>query len=156
MQYVYLIYLQSSFLINVTATDPVTSLSATMSYIVSLSHANRPPVWLPVPWMVTPALTSGLVGPPLLQYVSDSDFPLNIGENVVFAIISGNTGGTFAVSPASGQLFVADNSTAAFQFPGSATTPPTFNLTINVTDAGINGPRYSAITVITIEVRLLY
>lgn len=144
---------QPYFDINVTATDPVTSLSAKRSYRVSLSHANRPPSWMvPIPWMVTPALTSGLVGLPLLQYVSDDDFALNIGENASFAITAGNMDSTFAIQVATGQLFVLNNATAAFQYPGSVTTPPTFNLTIRVTDAGINGPRYSAQTNVTVQV----
>lgn len=131
---------QPSFVVNVTATDPVTSLSAARSYLVSLSHANRPPSWtLPIPEMVTPALTSGLVGPPLLQYVSDPDLLLSVGENETFSITGGNLGGTFAVVPTTGQLFVANNLSSNFQFG-----QPNFTLTVSVTDAGVNGPRYTA------------
>jgi hypothetical protein len=130
----------------------VTALSASRSYLVSLSHANRPPTWADsLPLMVTPALTSGLVGPPLLQFVDDADLALNIGENETFAIIAGNVGNTFAVSPLTGQIYVANNSTSAFQL-GS----PPFNLTISVTDGGINGPRYTAIANLSIQVRRLF
>lgn len=140
---------QPFFQVNVTATDPVTSRSAAMSYIVSLSHANRPPAWtLPIPEMVTPALTSGLVGPPLLQYVTDPDLLLSLGENETFAIVSGNLGGTFAVVPSTGQIFVANNLSSFFQFG-----QPNFTLTVSVTDAGINGPRYTALANVTIVVR---
>lgn len=130
-----------------TATDPVTSLSASLSYVVSLSHANRPPSWSAVPWLSAAALTSGTVGPPLLQYVVDLDLALNVGENETFAITGGNAGGTFGVQPGTGQLFIANNNTAAFQFG-----QPPFNLTVSVTDAGVNGPRYTATAVVTVQV----
>ena len=145
--------MQPSFVINVTVTDPVTTLSASLASLISLSHSNRPPVWAAsIPWMLTPALTSGLVGPPLLQYVSDPDFALGLGENATFAITAGNADTTFAVVPSTGQLYVLNNGTAAFQYPVSLPYVPTFNLTVSVTEKGINGPRYTAVTNITIQV----
>lgn len=141
-------HLQPSFVVSATATDTVTSLAASRAFTVSLSHVNRPPAWLTVPTLFAPALTSGTIGSPLLQYVTDPDIALNIGESETFAITAGNTGGTFAIAPLSGQIYVANNNTPAFQFQR-----PPFNLTISVTDAGIDGAAFTASTVVTIQVR---
>lgn len=53
----------------------------------------------------------------------------DIDDILTFAIVSGNTGGTFAINPLTGQITVADN-TLLTDF----STPPTFVLQVSVTD----------------------
>jgi len=72
-----------------------------------------------------------------------------VGENFTFAIAAGNTDTAFAVDTGTGQIFVANADANAFRF---ATGPRWFNLTVSVTDAGINGPRYTALTWVNITI----
>lgn len=82
---------------------------------------------------------------PLTTYVVDPDLGLGLGENETFSLgPAGNTGGVFGVTPA-GQLYVANPVHPDFNTLGA-----TFNLSLTVRDAGIDGPVYSASTVLPV------
>jgi hypothetical protein len=53
------------------------------------------------------------------------------GQTLTYTILSGNTGGTFAVAASTGQITVANNTLLDFE------TNPVFNLSVQVTDNGI-------------------
>lgn len=60
------------------------------------------------------------------------------GESLTFAIVGGNTPATFAIDAPTGRLSVVDTSRTA-----SLTS---FNLTVSVRDAGVDGPSFVAFT----------
>lgn len=105
-----------------------------------LPHSNRPPFWTRgVPPFFARASEFAQIGTPMSAFASDPDMPLNIGENLTYSIVSGNSGSTFDIDAASGQIFVRDDSTTAFRAPPAG--PGFFNLTIRVMDRGLsNGP----------------
>lgn len=134
--------------VSVSDTAPHTGLSAA-TVTVQLSHVNRPPVWRQIPTLFTSAARSASIGPPLTGFVDDPDTLLAVGESLSFAIIGGNTDSTLGIDPVNGQIYVANNATAAIQYNGGANA---FNLQVNVTDAGVDGPAGWAVTAIRIQV----
>ena len=135
--------LASSFLAN--------ARSLPTTYTVMLAHVNQPPVFnssLAAAYLLPTAVErkSGTVGSPLSLAVADPDLALGVGEALTFSILSGNVGGTFAIVPSSGQLFVADNASASFIYPN------VFALVVQVQDAGIDGPRYTATAAVNVTV----
>lgn len=141
---------KSTYQVNVTARQLDNALVATVPVTVMLTHVNRPPTWSAVPLMFAAQLTLADIGQPLMNYVLDPDRTVpGIQENFTFAIVSGNVDATFTISSTTGQISVLNRLATAFQFNGGVGT---FNLTINVRDAGINGPVYNASTVVSIRV----
>jgi len=129
---------------NVTVVDTVSSRSVVGKLTINLIHVNRPPSWGPIPFLYTPAKMSNNIGTQLSAYVKDPDIGLNIGEQLTFVLDPvGNTDTTFGINPNSGQLFVLDNNTASFVYPNGG-PGPNYTLTVNVTDKGIDGPKYTA------------
>ena len=140
--------------VTVRARD-INGLTVSAVWVILLNHVNRPPVWSRVPLMFAASLTSGTVGVPLATYVTDPDSGLGLGENLTYRIRpglgSGNTDGTFGVVLTTGQVFVANNATPSFAFPPGALAAPTYNITVEVSDAGVDGPVYTVATNITIQ-----
>lgn len=129
---------KSAFSVSVLVTD-AQGTQATVSIALSMSHSNRPPTWTPPATYYTAAATNTTsIGSPLSLYVSDLDLGV-VPEALTFSLSAvGNTGGTFAVDPSSGRLFVAALGSPSFNFPN------TFALTACVHDAGIDGPVYTS------------
>jgi putative intracellular protease/amidase len=65
------------------------------------------------------------------------------GQSLTYAIVGGNTGGAFAINPATGQISVAIHAALDFE------TTPAFSLTVEATDDG--QPALAASAVITIQ-----
>jgi hypothetical protein len=133
------------------ASSPANARSLPTTYTVMLAHVNQPPAFnasLASTYLAPTAVErkSGTVGSPLSLAVADPDLALGIGEALTFSILSGNTGNTFAIVPASGQLYVADNASATFIFPN------VFSLLVQVQDAGIDGPRFTATARVNVTV----
>jgi hypothetical protein len=126
----------------VTVTNLVDSTSTTSTLTIYLAHVNRPPTFTANPTFFAKASENATIGSPLLRYVADPDLALNVGENMTFTLLGGNTDGTFALNPVTGELSVAFAFANAFRAPPDG--PGWFNLTIGVTDAGKDGPAYSA------------
>jgi hypothetical protein len=99
--------------------------------------ANQPPAPSGGPFSVVEGSANGTV----VGTVSAND--PNPGQSHTFAILSGNTGGAFAIDSA-GAITVANS--AALDFA----TNPVFNLTVEVTDDGT--PPLSGSTVVTVHV----
>lgn len=115
--------------------DINTGRAALGTLAVSLQHSNRVPYWnwtLPQPTQFVTQQTGGPFGTPLSAYVVDLDLALNVGEVLTFAIVGGNSNGAFSIDPSTGRLSVVDTSKTV----GIAS----FNLTVSVRDAGIDGP----------------
>lgn len=134
--------------VAVSDTAPYTGVSYG-NIMIALTHVNRPPAWLTVPTLYAASSRSGFVGQPMSGFIDDPDTRLPVGERLTFAIAGGNTGGTMGIDAATGQIFVANNATSAIQYNSGASV---FNLQVNVTDAGIDGPPYWSVTTIRIEV----
>jgi hypothetical protein len=141
---------RSSFAANVTVTNIEDSTSTTVALTFLLAHINRPPRWLSPPSFYARASEAATVGSPLLGFVSDADVPLNIGENLTFALLAGNRDGTFALNALTGELAAVNATADAFRAP--PTGPGFFNLTVSVTDAGLDGPAYTAVTWVYVNV----
>lgn len=71
----------------------------------------------------------------------------NAGESLTFAIVGGNSNGAFSIDTSTGRLTVADES--------KTTGLVSFNLTIAVRDAGIDGPISWAYTGVNVTTTLL-
>lgn len=134
--------------VSVSDSAPHTGVSSAV-VTVQLSHVNRPPAWRTIATLYASSARSGNIGQPLSAFVDDPDTRLSVGERLTFAIVGGNTDATMGIDAATGQIFVADNATAAIQYNGGANS---FSLQVNVTDAGVDGPRYWAVTTIRIDV----
>lgn len=134
--------------VAVSDSAPHTGVSRAVM-TVQLSHVNRPPAWRAIATLYASSARSGNIGQPMNAFVDDPDTRLSVGERLTFAIVGGNTDATMGIDPSSGQIYVANNATAAIQYNGGANS---FSLQVNVTDAGIDGPRYWAVTTIRIDV----
>jgi len=141
---------KSSYKCNTTLTDSMNGRASISSLSIVLQHVNRAPTWKTVPLMFTPAMVSLNVGVQLSQYLIDPDLSLNIGENFTFTMGAGNTDNTFAINSLTGQIYVLNNNTPSFVYPANG-PGPIYNISITVTDAGIDGPKYSAETIISIQ-----
>ena len=135
----------------VVMTDYTTGQTASGTLNVALTHYNQPPVWAANASVLTLSVisaTPGPFGPPLLRYVYDWDI-LNSakGDNLTFAITTGNVNNVFAVGAKTGQLTVI-NAGAVNLVYGS----PAFALGVRVTDAGIDGQAYSTDASVTVNI----
>jgi hypothetical protein len=143
---------KSQFKVNVTVTDGTTSLFLTSYLTVNLNHINRAPVWLTVPQLFAATLHSANIGNPLSVYVNDPDTTISsVHEAFIFTIVSGNVDSTFGIDSSTGQLYVAVNNTPSFDLTNPSSVP-IYNLTINVRDAGIDGPVYNASALVQIKI----
>ena len=68
----------------------------------------------------------------------------DIGDTLSYAITAGNVGGAFSINPGTGVISVANNIALNYE------VTPNFNLTVQVTDAGIDGAPLSASATITV------
>jgi len=150
--------------------DTNTGLAAQGSLAVTLSHSNRAPYWIAIPVQFVPQAVGGPFGAALSQYVVDLDLALNTvrsrmvhrthrwraahklrasnaGQSLTFAIVGGNSNGAFSIDTSTGRLTVADES--------KTTGLVSFNLTIAVRDAGIDGPISWAYTGVNVTTTLL-
>jgi VCBS repeat-containing protein len=115
----------ATFSLTVEVTDNgVPAKSDTATVTVTVSDANDAPVIAaqsrgPV---AENAANGTLVGVPVVA--SDAD----AGQALSWSITAGNTGGAFAIDPATGQLSVATSAAVDFE------TTPSFSLTVQVTD----------------------
>lgn len=101
--------------------------------------ANQPPTALDAAWQID---ENGSVGT-VVGVVSASD--PDAGQLLSFAITGGNTGGAFAINPATGQISVVNTSVLDFE------TTPVFQLTVQVADDG--QPSLNDTAVVTIQLR---
>lgn len=86
--------------------------------------ANQAPTAQDAQWSVPENTAAGtIVG---IVGATDPD----AGDALTFSIVSGNTGGAFALDPTTGQVTVANPAALDFE------TNPTFDLTLRVTDQG--------------------
>jgi hypothetical protein len=109
--------------LTVRATD-AGGLFATAAVTVNLTNANEAPDVLPTTFgLVENSAISTVVG---TVTASDTD----AGDTLIYSITAGNTGGTFSIDPATGQIAVANTSLLDFE------TTPVWNLTVRVADAG--------------------
>ncbi|MDB5384997.1 MAG: hypothetical protein JWM11_643, partial [Planctomycetaceae bacterium] len=97
--------------------------SASQTFTISVVAQNDPPTatdaTLTVPENSAVGTVVGTVA------ATDPD----VGDTKSFAIISGNSNGTFAINAATGQITIANNTLLNFE------TNPTFNLIVKVTDS---------------------
>lgn len=144
---------QRSYAVPFTACDAVLStLCGSATLTVNLVHVNQPPAWLPIsPPIFAIEQTLGNVGLPLTSYLFDPDSAVNVAppESFVFAIAGGNNQSTFSVNAATGQLS-AVALTGSFVYSASAAT--TYLLNVTVTDAGIDGPRFTTWAIVPVTV----
>ena len=141
----------ASFTVLWCATDVATGrVSQPATAVIALQHVNRPPAWNTTALLRYTAAQWGAgsaggyrafastlatsLGQPLSAFAVDPDLApalaLSPPEALTFSLLAGNTGGTFALQPATGALSIASTASPAFAYPGA------FTLTIRVTDAG--------------------
>ncbi|MDJ0892828.1 MAG: Calx-beta domain-containing protein [Gammaproteobacteria bacterium] len=89
---------------------------------INLTDANDAPTLTGASYSLTPASPMGAT----VGTVSGSD--ADTGDTLTYSILAGNTGGTFTIDPASGQITVADST--------ALTDGAAFNLTVQVEDSG--------------------
>lgn len=125
----------------------INNRTASAVFFFNLAHVNRPPTWTAVPRFYAASQVSGNIGTALSAFVIDPDASMpTVRELLTFDITAGNTDSTFGIDRFTGQIFVAKNNTPSFIYPGSPPpTPPVYNLTVRVQDAGVDGPVYSSV-----------
>ncbi|MBC7817911.1 MAG: cadherin repeat domain-containing protein, partial [Planctomycetaceae bacterium] len=110
------------FTLNVDVGDGIETDSAVVT--INLSNVNEAPSIAPASRSINENLSLGVgLG---LPFTSDPD----ADDTRTVSIVSGNTGGAFAINPSTGVVVV--NNPAAIDFE----TTPTFMLGLRVTDAG--------------------
>jgi hypothetical protein len=125
-------------------------LPASATVQVRLRNVNEPPSWLAVPVFFARALELQDVGQALVAYARDQDLEVPAtNERFTFALTGGNANSIFAVSSSSGQISVVNNN--SLTYPTGAPTGPEYNLTVQVTDAGVDGSALSASIVVTVR-----
>jgi uncharacterized repeat protein (TIGR01451 family) len=115
---------KNSYSIRVRSTDSG-GLFFEQQFTVTVTNVNEPPLINDQSFSVAENSPNGTVVGTVLA--SDPD----AGDSLSFAITAGNTGSTFAINPATGQITVNDNSLLNFE------TNPSFSLTVQVTDTGL-------------------
>ena len=117
-----------TFNLTVQVTDSGTpGLTDTATVTINLNNLNETPVVNDQSFPVNENAANGTV----VGTVAASD--PDAGDTLSYAITGGNTGGAFAINASTGEITV--NNSAALNFE----TNPTFNLTVQVTDAGTPG-----------------
>ena len=143
---------QRSYSVTYMACDAVVlTLCGSAVMTVNLVHVNQVPVWLAVsPPIYATEQVLGPAGLPLSSFVFDADTAVDVAppEAFTFAIAGGNTLSTFGINSATGQLSAIALTTALVY----STTASPFQLNVSVTDAGIDGPRYTVFATITVSV----
>jgi VCBS repeat-containing protein len=125
-------------------------LAANATVQVRLRNVNEPPVWQAVPVLFARALELQDVGQALVALVRDQDLDIAAtNERLTFALVGGNTDSIFAVHPSSGQISVVNNN--SLTYPTGAPTGPEYNLTVQVTDAGVDGSAISSTVFVTVR-----
>ncbi len=114
---------KNGYSIRVRSTDSG-GLFFEQQFTITVTNVNEPPVINDQTFSLAENSPNGTVVGTVLA--SDPD----AGDSLTFAITAGNTGNTFAINPASGQITVNDNSLLNFE------TNPSFSLTVQVTDLG--------------------
>jgi VCBS repeat-containing protein len=129
-----------TFTLTVTVTDNGTpNLSDTGTITVNLTDLNEAPVANDATFSVAENSPNGTaVG---TVTATDQDVP---AQTLTYAITVGNTGGAFAIDPATGQITVANSAAVDTE------TTPTFTLTVTVTDNG--SPVLSDTATVTVNV----
>lgn len=113
-----------SFDLTVQVTDNGTpALSSSATVTINLTNVNEAPTVGPAgPFTVAENSANGTV----VGSVPSAD--PDVGDTLTYSIVGGN--GTFAINPSTGQITVANSAALDFE------TSPTFNITVQVTDAG--------------------
>lgn len=131
--------LTPAFSLTIRATDNgLPPLSANGTITISLTNVNEAPAVVPATFSVAENRTSGAI----VGTVATTDPEIN--QSHTFAIVAGNTNGTFAIDPATGQITVADPT--MLNYEGT----PAYSLTVRATDNG--SPALSATGTINISV----
>jgi len=114
-----------SFSLTVQVTDDGSpALSGTAAVTIHIADTSEPPVVNPATFTVAENSPNGTaVG---TVTFTDGD----TGQTHTFSILSGNTGGTFAINPSTGAITVANSAALDFE------TTPVFSLTVQVMDSG--------------------
>jgi len=114
-----------SFSLTVQVTDNGSpALSGSTTVVINLTDVNEAPAPNGGPFSIAENSPAGTSLGTIVANDPDS------GQSHTFAITAGNTGGAFAINPATGQITVATPSALDFE------TTPTFNLTVQATDNG--------------------
>ncbi|HEX9985260.1 MAG TPA: cadherin domain-containing protein, partial [Thermoanaerobaculia bacterium] len=122
--------------IQVTETTGA-GLTATATATITIDNVNEGPTVNPGSFSVNENAPNGTV-------VGNATFTDPDGPGANWSIVSGNTGGAFAINAATGQITVANSAAVDWD------TTPAFNLTVQVSDGGT--PNLSDTEVITISV----
>jgi hypothetical protein len=101
---------------------PILSDQATIT--IELFAINHPPVINNQTFQVEENSGNGMLVGTILAVDPDN------GQTLTYTILSGNTGGTFAVAASTGQITVANTTLLDFE------TNPVFNLSVQVADNG--------------------
>ncbi|HEX5068161.1 MAG TPA: cadherin repeat domain-containing protein, partial [Myxococcota bacterium] len=122
-----------TFSLAVQVTD-AGGLADTAAIAVDLTNANEAPSLAGASFAIDENSIAGTWVGSLAATDPDA------GETFSYAILSGNSGGAFALDPTTGQITVANPSALDFE------TTPSFSLTVQVTDAGgLSGTRLVSI-----------
>lgn len=118
-----------SFALVVRVTDNGTMPSALFddaNVTINVNNLNEPPIVT----NATFTLAENSPNATVVGTVTAAD--PDPGQTVTFSIVSGNTGGAFAINPVTGQITVANSAALDFE------TSPSFNLIVGATDnAGV-------------------
>lgn len=162
---------RSTFILQL-AVRYLTSATTKQNITVYLAHINRPPSWPATTYIasvyaaeVSPYASP--IGSPLSTLVSDPDLSLPmVNERLTYSIVGGNTDSTFGLLASSGaclaegavsgvgvngQLCVNSSTSKSFMY----FAPPSINsffLNVSVTDAGVDGPAYTAYGIVNVTV----
>ncbi|HEX5065660.1 MAG TPA: cadherin domain-containing protein, partial [Myxococcota bacterium] len=112
-----------TFTLTVQVTD-AGGLTDNATITVDLTNVNEAPVLNDAAFSLAENSAAGAAVATLAATDPDA------GSTFTYAILSGNTGGAFALDPTTGQITVANPAALDFE------TTPTFTLTVQVTDAG--------------------
>lgn len=128
----------SAVALTVTVTDNGSpNLSHSAVVVITLTDVNEAPVIGNQSFEIVENSASGIAVGTVIATDVDG------GQSLSYSIVSGNTGGAFAINAATGQITVA--SPAALDYEVN----PTFSLTVRVTDSG--NPALSSTATITVN-----
>jgi hypothetical protein len=122
-------------------------LKANATFTVILTNVNEVPFWQKVPMLFARAFETQTLSPNIAQpFVWDQDLNVSsTGEYLTFNITSGNAAGIFSIDSSSGQISVVSIGVLRLG-------DPTYVLTVQALDAGINGPRLSSSTTVNVTI----
>ncbi len=114
--------------------DGVENLTDTAIVRINLTDLNETPVIVDQSFSIVENLPNGTV----IGQMNGAD--PDAGDSVIFTIVSGNTGGAFAIDATTGDITVANSTAVDFE------TNPVFSLVIRVTDnSGLFGEAVATI-----------